>query len=138
MKMIRIFIEESSSDVAHFWLNGFVNKQNTRYWSDSNPHALHESPLHSEKTTAWCGLWAGGVIGRYFFCNDQDRHVTVNGNRYRAMITEYFWPQMTWMTWTWRTCGSNRMSQSVYFKPSLENMLPHEMVQSVGGLSRAI
>ena len=27
---------------AHFWLNGFVNKQNMRYWSDSNPHVLHE------------------------------------------------------------------------------------------------
>ena len=31
------------SDEAHFWLNGFVNKQNKHYWSDSNPHALHES-----------------------------------------------------------------------------------------------
>ena len=30
------------------------------------------------------GLWtAGGVIGPYFFRDDQDRHVTMNGNRYR-------------------------------------------------------
>ena len=82
------------SDEAHFWLNGFVNKQNMRYWSDSNPHVLHESSLHPEKITVWCGLWAGGVIGPYFFRDDQDRHVTVNGNRYRSMITEYFWPQL--------------------------------------------
>ena len=78
------------SDEAHFLLNGFVNKQSMRHWSDSNPHVLHESSLHPEKLTVWCGLWAGGVIGLYFFRNDQDRHVTVNGNRYRSMITEYF------------------------------------------------
>ena len=39
-------------------------------------------------------LWAAGVIGPYFLRDDQDRHVTVNGNRYRSMITEYFWPQL--------------------------------------------
>ena len=49
---------------------------------------------YPEKITVWCGLWAGGVIGSYFFRDDQDRHVTVNGNRYRSMITEYFWPQL--------------------------------------------
>ena len=65
-----------------------------RYWSDSKPHVLHESSLHSKKITAWCGLWVGGVIEPYFFRDDHGRHVTVNGNRYRSMITEYFWPQL--------------------------------------------
>lgn len=69
-------------------------EKNMRYWSGSNPHELHESTLHPEKITVWCGLWAGGVIGPYFFRDDQDRHVTVNGNRYRSMITEYFWPEL--------------------------------------------
>ena len=55
------------SDEAHFWLNDFVNKQNMLYWSDSNSHVLHESTLHPEKITAWCGLWTGGVIGRTSF-----------------------------------------------------------------------
>ena len=78
------------SDEAHFWMNGFVNKQNMLHWSDSNPHVLHESSLHPEKITVWCSLWADGVIVPYFFRDDQDQHVTVNGNRYRSMITEYF------------------------------------------------
>ena len=41
-------------------------------------------------------IWfmAGGVMGPYFFRDDQDRHVSVNGNRYRSMITEYFWHQL--------------------------------------------
>ncbi|KZC13929.1 Histone-lysine N-methyltransferase SETMAR [Dufourea novaeangliae] len=36
------------SDEAHFWLNGFVNKQNMRYWTATNPHVLHETPLHPQ------------------------------------------------------------------------------------------
>ncbi|GFX39624.1 hypothetical protein TNCV_2103681 [Trichonephila clavipes] len=28
------------SDEAHFWLNGDVNKQNCRIWSEANPHVL--------------------------------------------------------------------------------------------------
>lgn len=82
------------SDEAHFWLNGFVNKQNMRYWSSNNPHILHESPLHPQKITVWCGLWAGEVIGPYFFVDNQGQHVTVNGERYRSMITDYFWPEL--------------------------------------------
>ena len=39
------------SDEAQLWLNGFVNKQNMRYWSDSNPQVLNESSLHAEKIT---------------------------------------------------------------------------------------
>ncbi|GFU84260.1 uncharacterized protein TNCV_3640951 [Trichonephila clavipes] len=38
----------------------------------------------------WCALWAGGIIGPYFFKNDEGHNVTVNGNRYRAMITNFF------------------------------------------------
>ena len=40
-----------SSDQAHFWLNGFVNKQNMRYWSATNPSVLLKTPLHPQKVT---------------------------------------------------------------------------------------
>ncbi|GFW24174.1 hypothetical protein TNCV_1847331 [Trichonephila clavipes] len=50
------------SDEAHFWLNGYVNKQNCRIWSDANPQVYVETPLHPEKLTVWCALWAGGLI----------------------------------------------------------------------------
>ncbi|GFU35330.1 uncharacterized protein TNCV_2143721 [Trichonephila clavipes] len=52
------------SDEAHFWLNGYVNKQNCRIWSEANPQVYVEAPLHPEKLTVWCALWAGGIIGR--------------------------------------------------------------------------
>ncbi|GFT40641.1 putative transposable element [Trichonephila clavipes] len=49
-------------DEAHFWLNGYVNKQNCRIWSEANPQAYVETPLHPEKLTVWCALWAGGIL----------------------------------------------------------------------------
>ncbi|GFX91277.1 uncharacterized protein TNCV_1246921 [Trichonephila clavipes] len=58
-------------DEAHFWLNGYVNKQNCRIWSEANPQVYVETPLHPEKLTVWCALWAGGIIGPYIFKNDE-------------------------------------------------------------------
>ncbi|GFX74213.1 transposon Ty3-I Gag-Pol polyprotein [Trichonephila clavipes] len=50
------------SDEAHFWLNGYVNKQNCRIFSEANPQVYVETPLHPEKLTIWCALWAGGIL----------------------------------------------------------------------------
>ncbi|GFV83924.1 transposable element Tc3 transposase [Trichonephila clavipes] len=82
------------NDEAHFWLNGYVNKQNCCIWSEANPQVYVETPLHPEKLTVWCALWAGGIIGPYFFKNYKGHNVTVNGDRYRAMITNFFIPEL--------------------------------------------
>ncbi|GFT19927.1 uncharacterized protein TNCV_4993531 [Trichonephila clavipes] len=82
------------SDEAHFWLNGYVNKQNCRIWSEANPQVYVETPLHPEKRTVWCALRAGGIIGPYFFKNDEGHNVTVNGDRYRAMIINFSIPEL--------------------------------------------
>ncbi|GFV35738.1 hypothetical protein TNCV_1261881 [Trichonephila clavipes] len=50
------------SDEAHFWLNGYVNKENCRVWSEANPQVYVETPLHPEKLTVWCALWASGIL----------------------------------------------------------------------------
>ncbi|GFV23618.1 putative transposable element, partial [Trichonephila clavipes] len=59
-----------------------------------NPQVYVETPLHPEKLTVWCTLWAGGIIGPYFFKNDEGQNVTVNGDRYRAMIANLFIPEL--------------------------------------------
>ncbi|GFW71211.1 uncharacterized protein TNCV_536291 [Trichonephila clavipes] len=82
------------SDEAHFWLNGYVSKQNCRIRREANPQVYVETPLHPEKLTVWCALWSGGIIGPYFFKNDEGHNVTVNGDRYRAMITNFFIPEL--------------------------------------------
>ena len=81
------------SDEAHFQLGGYVNTQNCWIWGTESPRVIHEKPLHAQRATVWCGFWAGGVIGPYFFENEAGNAVTVNGVRYRNMITEFLWPQ---------------------------------------------
>ncbi|GFU04919.1 putative transposable element [Trichonephila clavipes] len=78
------------SDEAHFWLNGYVNKQNCRIWSEANPQVFVETPLHPEKLTVWCALWAGGIIGLYFFKSDEGHNVAVNSDRYGAGVANRF------------------------------------------------
>ncbi|GFX45783.1 uncharacterized protein TNCV_934221 [Trichonephila clavipes] len=108
------------SDEAHFWLNGYVNKQNCRIWSEANPQVYVETPLHPEKLTVWCALWAGGIIGPYFFKNDEGHNVTVNGDRYRAMITNFIIPELNnqdvqelWFQQDGATCPQ-LVPQSIY------------------------
>ncbi|GFU94762.1 hypothetical protein TNCV_1723431 [Trichonephila clavipes] len=72
------------NDEAHFWLNGYVKKQNGRIWSEANPQVYVETPLHPEKLTVCCALWAGGILLQK---RDEGHNVTVNGDRCRAMIT---------------------------------------------------
>ena len=82
------------SDEAHFQLGGYVNTQNCRFWGTENPRVNHEKLLHVQRATVWCGFWAGGVIGPYFFENEAGNAVTVNGVRYRNMIMECLWPKL--------------------------------------------
>ena len=82
--LLRKFIAHffSVSDEAHFWLNGYVNKQNC----EDQPEELQKLSMHPERVTVWCGLWTGGIIGPYFFKDAENRNVTMNGERYREMI----------------------------------------------------
>ncbi|GFX13153.1 putative DD41D transposase [Trichonephila clavipes] len=62
------------SDEAHFWLNGYVNKQNCRIWSEANPQDV-ETPLHPEKLTF------GALYGlvESFFKNDEGHNFQQDG-----------------------------------------------------------
>ncbi|GFV38710.1 hypothetical protein TNCV_4420781 [Trichonephila clavipes] len=58
--------------------------------SEANPQVYIETPLHPEKLIIWFALWAGGILLQ----NDESHNVTVNGDRYRAMITNFFIPEL--------------------------------------------
>lgn len=78
------------SDEAHFHIEGYVNKQNMRYWNPSNPRERHQKSLHCSKTTVWCAISAQGIIGPYFFNEGE----TVNSSVYCRMIDEFLVPQL--------------------------------------------
>ena len=67
----------------HFDLNEYVNKQNGRIWGTENPKPYIEKPTHLKRVSVWCGFRCRGIIGTFFFENEQEVTVTVNGYRYR-------------------------------------------------------
>lgn len=81
------------SDEAHFHISGCVNKQNMRYWSETNPREIHQKPLHSDRVTVWTAISREGIIGPYFF-EENNRTLTVNYQRYVTMITNFFLPAL--------------------------------------------
>ncbi|GFX29884.1 uncharacterized protein TNCV_4750121 [Trichonephila clavipes] len=80
------------SDEAHFWLNGYVNKQNCRVWSEANPQVYVETPLHPEK------LFGAryGLVESLVRTSSKTMNVTVNGDRYTAgiQIGNFFIPEL--------------------------------------------
>ncbi|KAL7723793.1 hypothetical protein ACLKA6_000408 [Drosophila palustris] len=84
------------SDEAHFTLNGGVNKQNYRFYATQNPELFEEQPLYDQKVTVWCGVCADMIIGPYFFQDNRGKTLSINGDRYRAMITNFVMPICMW------------------------------------------
>ncbi|GFY00900.1 uncharacterized protein TNCV_4529191 [Trichonephila clavipes] len=77
---------------AHFWLNGYVNKQNCRIWSEANPQVYVETPLHPEKLTGALYVLVESLV-RTSSKTDECHNVTGSNDRYRAMITNFFIPE---------------------------------------------
>ena len=44
--------------------------------------------------TVWCRFWSRGIITPFFFANEQGEAVTVNGDRYRAMLNEFLFTKI--------------------------------------------
>ena len=76
------------SDEAHFDFGGYANKQNCRIWGTEHLHAYIEKATHAKRVTVWCGFWSRGLIGPFFFENDQGEAITLNGDRYRVLLNE--------------------------------------------------
>lgn len=83
------------SDEAHFWLTGHVNSQNAVHWGTEKPDEVLTAPLHSEKVTVWMAMRrGGGVIGPFFFEDENGDVVTVNQERYVQQALVPFWEKL--------------------------------------------
>lgn len=76
-------------DEAHFDLTGGVfNQQNVRFWGTEQPRVTRERDPHALRLAVWCGVTALGVLGPYFFEDERGRTLSVNGERYRAILRD--------------------------------------------------
>lgn len=126
------------SDEAHFHLNGFVNRQNCRYWNDENPKMKHQKPLHSPKVTVWAAISSKGIIGPFFFEDSRGRNITVNTDRYVAMLEGYLTPELarsriantrTWFQQDGATCHTSNDSMAV-----VRQMFPARLISKRGDI----
>lgn len=79
------------TDEAHFYLDGFVNKQNWRFWGSTNPHITESRSLHPKRTTAWAAISSKGIIGPFFI------EETVTSARYKNILQNFFIPALQGM-----------------------------------------
>ena len=89
------------SDEAHFDLGGCVNKQIWCFWGTENLHAYIEKLTHTKRVTVWCGFWSRGVIGPFFFWNEQGVAVTVKGDYYRAILNKILFTRIAIVSTGW-------------------------------------
>lgn len=87
------------SDEAHFYLEGTVNKQNMRMWGTEMPQTnFRVKPLHPVYVTAWVAISCHGIIGPYWFEDDNANHLSVTAIRYHNMLETFFYPQLLTFT----------------------------------------
>ena len=68
---------------AHFWLNGYMNKQNYRFWGSGNPQIPEAKSLHRVKVSVWAA-----ILVIYL----QLLESTVTGDKYTQLVETKFVP----------------------------------------------
>ena len=54
------------------------------HWASERPNEVIEKNLHVTKATAWVALSAQGVIGPFWFCNEDGATETVTADRHEC------------------------------------------------------
>ena len=113
------------SDEANFDFGDYVNKRNCRIWGTEKPHAYIEQPTHLNRVTVWCGILSRGTIGQFFFENEQGEAVTVNGNRYRPMLNEFFSQKLNRSIWCQQNGATCHTAEATldYLRPVFEDSI---------------
>ncbi|GFU83727.1 DUF4817 domain-containing protein [Trichonephila clavipes] len=83
------FAETKSEEMNEFELVDMKRQTNDTLTNDTLIPQIRYG-----KTDCLVRLWVGGIIGPYFFKNDEGHNVTVNGDRYRAKFTNLFIPEL--------------------------------------------
>ena len=89
--MCQTFLTRSGfRSMAHFLLSGHVNSKNNIFWGSTPPEHCLQRTLHSAKCTAWVAISKHGIIGPFWFEDDNEQSVTINTERY-VQVFDKFW-----------------------------------------------
>ena len=95
------------------------------------PHAYIEKPTHPKRIIVWCRFWSRGIIGLFFFENEQGESVTVYGDRYRPMLNDFLFTKIEevdigkiWFQQDVATCHTAEATLDV-LRPVLKTMFLH-------------
>ena len=74
------------------WISclGHVNSKNNIFWGNTPPEHCLQMPLHSVKCTTWVAISKHGIIGPFWFQDDNEWSVTINTERYVQVLGK-FW-----------------------------------------------
>ena len=78
------------SDESHIHLNGYINRQTTRFVGFEWPNVVLQKPLQSARVTIWFPVSGHGILGHYFVHDGAQNPLTVNKERYREIIIAPF------------------------------------------------
>ena len=76
-------------------MTGHINKQNMRFWAQSQPYEHTHHSLSQEKVTVWCAIGRNGIVGPYFFEYENENRVTVDTDRYIVLMRTKFIPALS-------------------------------------------
>lgn len=86
---VRIYFKKLLQRRGQFaFLCIYINKQTYQIWTKSNSRKFHKAPLHSYKVTVWYAMSQFGVIGPYFF-EEENWTITVTFTRDVFMLETY-------------------------------------------------
>jgi len=86
------------SNEEHFLLSGHVNYENNIFWGSTLPEHCLQRPLHSVKCTAWVAISEHGIIGPFWFEDDNERSVPINTERYVRVLGKFWTAHGRWRT----------------------------------------
>lgn len=81
------------TDECSFNVNGWVNRQNLRFWGTEKSHDVVEYSTFSPKINIFIGMTSSFLIGPYFFEHDGQSE-TINSERYLDMLINYVIPKL--------------------------------------------
>ena len=77
------------ADEAHLDLGGYKNKWNCRIGGQKTRTHTLKSRCTQNESLFGADFGTRGIIGTFFFENEQGEALTVNGDRYRAVLNEF-------------------------------------------------